>query len=134
MPKNYTTCPIMCPEICGPNTTMCDRGYDENGCWLGNECKTYLDYCTLDNCGPDHMECPKLDLGVGCVHLCSLPKIDGCEHTVEKICPKSCGMGQSHCITEDENGCPYFTCAEGPNCSMQNQTLNLAYGSNHLWR
>ena len=39
--KNETSCPVKCPEICGPKTTIdCDLGYDENGCWLGNECKS----------------------------------------------------------------------------------------------
>ena len=106
---------------------MCDLGYDENGCWLGNTCKSFCKDCVLDNCGTKHMECPTIDLGVGHIQLCSLPKIDGCEHTVEKLCPKSCDMGQSSCVSADENGCPSFKCSEGPECPKNNQILPGGY-------
>ena len=103
---------------------MCDHGY-ENGCWLGNTCEkenigNSTDECLITcpdkSCGPDHIECPDVDVESGCLKVCSLPIQANCPNTVDKICPQSCGEGNSHCITVDENECPIYVCSEGPVC------------------
>ena len=124
----------ICPTICGPNTAMCDHGY-ENGCWLGNTCEkenigNSTDECLITcpdkTCGPDHIECPDVDLESGCLKVCSLPIQANCPNTVDKICPQSCGEGNSHCIAIDENECQIYVCSEGPVCPPP-EPVNISF-------
>ena len=79
MGKDGLECPGFCqvdPHMCGPETTFCDGGYDQNECQMPNMCVPFSNMK-----GKDGMDCPE-------------------------NCPANCGSNDRLCMGEvDENGC-----------------------------
>merc|ERR1719499_385611 len=79
MGKDGSECPGFCqvdPHMCGPETTFCDGGFDQNDCQMPNMCVPFANMK-----GNDGMDCPE-------------------------NCPANCGSNGQSCMGEmDENGC-----------------------------